>query len=38
MTDKEKRNDYIVIGIIIGVVLFATLQHVLIHVIGVPVK
>jgi hypothetical protein len=37
MNDKEKRNDNIVIGIIIGVVLFSIIQYILIHVLHVPV-
>ena len=38
MTDKEKRNDNIVIGIIIGAVLCSIIQYILIHVLHVPVK
>jgi hypothetical protein len=37
MNDKEKRNDNIVIGIIIGVVLCSIIQYILIHVLHVPV-
>jgi hypothetical protein len=38
MTNKQKRNDNIIIGIIIGIVLFSLLQYILIHVIGVSVR
>jgi hypothetical protein len=38
MTEKEKRNDNIVIGIIIGAVLYSIVQYILIHVLHVPVR
>jgi len=38
MTDKEKRNDNIIIGIILGVLLFSIVQYIAIHVLGVPVR
>jgi len=38
MTENEKRNDNIVIGIIIGVVLYSIVQYIAIHVIGIPVR
>jgi hypothetical protein len=37
MTEKEKRNDNIVIGIIIGAVLYSIILYILIHVLHVPV-
>jgi hypothetical protein len=33
MNKKEKRNDTILISIIIGVVLYSILQYILIHVV-----
>jgi hypothetical protein len=38
MTEKEKRNDNIVIGIILGVVLYSIVLHLAIHVFNVPVR
>ena len=38
MTEKEKRNDNIVIGIIIGAVLYSIILYILIHVLHVPVR
>jgi hypothetical protein len=38
MINKQKRNDYILIGIIIGVVSFSLLQYILVHVISIPVR
>ena len=38
MTEKEKRNDNIVIGIIIGAVLYSIILYILIHVLPVPVR
>jgi tetrahydromethanopterin S-methyltransferase subunit G len=38
MTEKEKRNDNILIGIIIGVVLYSIVLYLLIHVFNIPVR
>lgn len=38
MNEKEKRNDNIVIGIIIGAVLCSIIQYILVHVLHVPVR
>jgi len=38
MTEKEKRNDNILIGIIIGVVLYSIVLYLLIHVFSIPVR
>ena len=38
MTEREKRNDNIIIGIIIGVVLYSIVLHLAIHVFNVPVR
>lgn len=33
---KEKLNDQLIIGIIIGMLAFVTLQYILVHVVGIP--
>jgi hypothetical protein len=38
MTEKEKRNDNILIGIIIGVVSYSIVLYLLIHVFNIPVR
>ena len=38
MTEREKRNDNILIGIIIGVVLYSIVLHLAIHVFNVPLR
>lgn len=38
MNEKEKRNDNIVIGFIIGVVVYSIILYLLIHVLHVPVR
>jgi hypothetical protein len=38
MTEKEKRNDNILIGIIIGVVSYSIVLYLLIHVFNTPVR
>ena len=38
MINKQKSNDYILIGIIIGIVSFSLLQYILVHVISTPVR
>lgn len=34
---KEKLNDQLIIGVIIGMFAFLTLQYIFIHIVGVPV-
>ncbi len=34
---KEKLNDQLLIGFIIGMFAFATLQYILVHIVGLPV-
>ena len=38
MTEREKRNDSIIIGIIIGVVLYSIVLYLLVHVLHLPVR
>jgi hypothetical protein len=38
MTEREKRNDNILIGIIIGVVLYSIVLYLLVHVLHLPVR
>ena len=38
MTEREKRNDNIIIGIIIGVVLYSIVLYLLVHVLNLPVR
>jgi len=38
MTEREKRNDNIIIGIIIGVVLYSIVLYVFVHVLHLPVR
>lgn len=38
MTEKEKRNDNIIIGIIIGVLLYSIVLYVFVNVLHLPVK
>jgi hypothetical protein len=38
MTEREKRNDNIIIGIIIGVVLYSIVLYLLVHVLHLPVR
>jgi hypothetical protein len=38
MIDKQKRNEYIAIGIILGVVLYSIVLYSFVHLLHVPVR